>query len=80
MPLANDLAYEMHVLNKFSLDTTLAGIKIHKDAEPAVAQAASRLFDKGLITQADGGYLTELGRQCAEHLQLAVRILQQPES
>ena len=38
-------------------------------------EAIERLYKKGLLTQADGGYLTDLGRNCAEHLQSALRIL-----
>jgi uncharacterized protein (TIGR02647 family) len=33
------------------------------------------LFAKGLITQQDGGYLTPLGQQAAEHVQALVRLL-----
>ncbi|HAT41781.1 MAG TPA: TIGR02647 family protein [Rheinheimera sp.] len=76
MPFHPDLSAELKVLTMFNLDTVQAGIKVHKDAEVSTKAAVERLFDKGLITQPDGGYLTELGRSCAEHLQHAVRILQ----
>jgi uncharacterized protein (TIGR02647 family) len=33
------------------------------------------LHAKGLITQADGGYLTRLGREAAEHAQAMLGIL-----
>lgn len=76
MPFQPDISAELKVLTMFNLDTVQAGIKVHKDAEGTTKAAVERLFAKGLITQPDGGYLTELGRSCAEHLQHAVRILQ----
>jgi len=33
------------------------------------------LHEKGLITQVDGGYLTDLGRKAAEHSQALTTIL-----
>lgn len=60
---------ELDVLMLYNLSTSLEGIKIHKTAEPTVIAAAQRLFDRGFITQADGGYLTPLGIEAAEHAQ-----------
>jgi hypothetical protein len=40
-----------------------------------VIAATQRLYDKGLLTQADGGYLTSLGRDAAEYAQAALTIL-----
>ena len=37
--------------------------------------AAEKLHTKGLITQKDGGYLTDLGRKAAEHTQALGLIL-----
>ncbi len=58
---------ELHVLMIYKSASNLDGIKIHKDADPAVIAAAQRLFDGGFITQNDGGYLTALGSEAAEH-------------
>lgn len=58
---------ELNVLLQFDLSNTQQGIKIHQDAGSSVASAAARLFEKGLIDQVDGGYLTALGRTSAEH-------------
>ena len=69
MPFSNDLVDEVNILARYNLDTTQEGIKVHSDAEPQVIAAANRLFEKGLISQADGGYLTGLGRDAAEHAQ-----------
>ena len=75
MPFTPDLIDEVNILAKYNLETTLEGIKVHKTAEESVIQATSRLYDKGLVTQQDGGYLTNLGREVAEHVQAALTIL-----
>ncbi|MBT8434914.1 MAG: TIGR02647 family protein, partial [Gammaproteobacteria bacterium] len=36
-------------------------------AEAAVKSAAQHLYEGGFLTQVDGGYLTPLGIQAAEH-------------
>lgn len=75
MTYTSDKLEEMNVLMLFDLSTTQEGIKIHKTAEPASIVAAQRLFDKGFITQVDGGYLTGLGREAAEHTQFLFTML-----
>jgi len=66
---------ELNILLQFNLDTTMQGIKVHKKAGQEQIQAARRLYDKGLITQVDGGYLTDLGIHAAEHTQALVLML-----
>ena len=63
---ADNLA-ELDVLMLYNSPTSLEGIKIHKSAKPTVITAAQRLFKNHFITQVDGGYLTPLGSQAAEH-------------
>ena len=75
MPYNSELAEELNILTQFNLDTTQEGVKIHSSANDTVTAAAQRLFDKGLTTQSDGGYLTELGRTAAEHTQNLLLIL-----
>lgn len=75
MPVNADLNAEIRILNLFNLDSSLEGIKAHKDADDTSKAAIARLYHKGLVTQEDGGYLTDLGRTCAEHIQVALRIL-----
>lgn len=58
---------ELHVLMLYDSSASLEGIKIHKNADPSVIAAAERLFEGGFITQVDGGYLTSLGREAADH-------------
>ncbi|WP_438969616.1 TIGR02647 family protein [Methylophaga sp.] len=75
MTIKQKLIDEIEVLLQFPLDSTQAGIKIHNSAKEELISAAQILFEKGLITQHDGGYLTDLGYEAAEHLQHALRII-----
>ena len=70
-----ELIAELDILSRFNLTSTLEGIKVHKSADPEVIAAVQRLYEKGLLTQLDGGYLTDLGREAAEHAQSALTIL-----
>lgn len=79
MPISPQLNAEIRVLTLFNLDSAMEGIKVHKSADADTASAIERLYYKGLLTQQDGGYLTDLGLHCAEHLQTALRILNSPE-
>jgi len=75
MPYTPDLVQELNTLLRFDLATSQQGIKIHKDANPDVIAATQRLYAKGLISQVDGGYLTSLGRDTAEHAQALLSVL-----
>lgn len=75
MTISIDLLNEMHVLSMFDLSTTQQGIKVHHDADDSIIQATLRLFEKGLVTQEDGGYLTGLGRDAALHVHDLLTIL-----
>ncbi|MEP1742072.1 MAG: TIGR02647 family protein [Kangiellaceae bacterium] len=76
MSLTPDLLDEIELLNLFDLNTTQGGLKVHHDAGEQKIAAAKRLFDKGMTTQDDGGYLTDRGVETAEHVQLLVGMLQ----
>ncbi|MCP5207326.1 MAG: TIGR02647 family protein [Hahellaceae bacterium] len=69
MPFSKELVDEINVLIKFNLHTSQEGIKVHKTAAEDTISATKRLFEKGLVTQDDGGYLTFAGRETAEHAQ-----------
>lgn len=71
---------EVDLLLLFDLTTSHAGIKIHKTAKPSAIIAAHSLFEKGIITQEDGGYLTNLGITAAEHAQALFTLLDAPGS
>ncbi|MHA7879807.1 MAG: TIGR02647 family protein [Saccharospirillum sp.] len=67
MAFSVDHLAELNLLNQFPLTSQQAGLKVHRhEADPAVVAAAERLFDKGLISQRDGGYLTPLGLEAVE--------------
>jgi uncharacterized protein (TIGR02647 family) len=61
---------ELNLLLKFPNKSLMQGLKIHHDAEPVVIAAAKRLFDKGIVTLPDGGYLTDLCHDLFEHAQV----------
>lgn len=68
MPFTPDMVEELKLLTLFNLHSTQEGIKVHRhEASIDAVAAAERLFDKGLTTQKDGGYLTQLGIDAAEH-------------
>ncbi len=73
--LTPDLVEELNFLAHFDLDTMQEGIKVRKDAELPMIAAVQRLHAKKLVTLADGGYLTALGREVAEALQSTLTIL-----
>ena len=66
---------ELNLLARFNLANHQEGLKLHSDADPQLLAAAGRLHGQGLITQADGGYLTSLGLDAAEHAQALLTIL-----
>ncbi|MCF8151059.1 MAG: TIGR02647 family protein [Burkholderiaceae bacterium] len=75
MSYTPDLVQELNTLIRFDLANSSHGIKVHKNAAPEVIAAAARLHAKGLLSLVDGGYLTGLGRDAAEHAQAALTIL-----
>jgi len=76
MPIKQKIVDEIEILLRYNLDTTFEGIKVHHDARPELRDATKRLFEKGLVTSEDGGYLTDLGHEAAEHTQAAISIIQ----
>ncbi len=76
MSLTTELLEELELLNLFNLDSTQGGLKIHKNASITKISAAQRLHNKGIISQSDGGYLTDRGLKTAEHVQILVKMLQ----
>lgn len=75
MVFSDVMLEELNLLLKFPTRTLMQGLKIHQDANPSTIEAAQRLYAKGVITQPDGGYLTDLGHDLsdlAQKLQLAL--------
>ncbi len=75
MTLTVELVEEIKVITLYNLASIQEGIKIHGSAKPELINAAARLFEKGLISQPDGGYLTDLGIEVAEHAQAVLQTL-----
>lgn len=75
MHFTQDILDELNILIRFKLTTTQEGLKVHKTAVPEVIAATSRLYHKGLITLDDGGYLTTLGHEAAEHAHALLDLL-----
>jgi uncharacterized protein (TIGR02647 family) len=75
VPYTSDLVDELNTLVRYDLSSNQHGVKVHKTADAAVIAATSRLYRKGLLTLPDGGYLTSLGRNAAEHAQAALALL-----
>jgi len=75
MPFNAELNEELNLLVQFSLDSTFRGIKVHGDANNETITACKRLFEKGLISQIDGGYLSPEGIEAAEHAHAVLNIL-----
>ncbi len=75
MALTVEMIEELKILAHYNLASLQEGIKVHGSAKPEVVDATKRLFDKGLVSQMDGGYLTDLGIEAAEHTQAVLTIL-----
>ncbi len=75
MGFSSEMLAELNLLARFNLASSQVGIKVHTSAGDATVAAAGRLFEKGLISQRDGGYLTPRGHEAAEHAQLLLCLL-----
>jgi len=75
MPYNRELMEELNVLALFDLESTQTGIKVHSDARPELIEATKRLYEKGLVSNPDGGYLTPLGQDAAENSSVLLTIL-----
>jgi uncharacterized protein (TIGR02647 family) len=75
MPYSPEQMHELDVLIRYNLESTHQGIKVHRNANPEMIEAVKRLHQKGMITQIDGGYLTDMGRTAAEHAQTLLLML-----
>jgi len=71
---------ELNVLCQFNLENLQEGLKVHHSADAATIAAFERLHQKGLTSQPDGGYLTSLGRDAAEHAQTLLTILTETDN
>ena len=75
MQISDELVAEIRFLSLFNLASHQEGVKVHRNANPELIEAAKRLFYKGITTQPDGGYISDLGVEAAEHAQRVLTIL-----
>lgn len=80
MPFSKEQIDEMEILIRFNPASSMEGIKVHKTAKPELIAAVKRLYEKKMVTQIDGGYLTDLGREAAEMSQTLLTMLAKPEA
>lgn len=70
---------QLEILLQFDPANYSQGIKLHQNtADKRLLQAAEQLFSKGLLTQPDGGYLTDLGQEACKHIHNAIQLLSPP--
>jgi uncharacterized protein (TIGR02647 family) len=77
MHIGPELIDELNLLRRFSMGGPVA-MNVHDNPDSAVIAAAARLFEKGLITAADGGQLTDSGREAIEHMEHLFNLLDPP--
>jgi uncharacterized protein (TIGR02647 family) len=66
---------EINLLTQFDISSAATGIKVHTKASQEMQDAVKRLYDKGLCTLPDGGYLTDEGIEVAEQVDKVLRVL-----
>ncbi|MCO5785878.1 TIGR02647 family protein [Pseudomonas sp. G11-1] len=76
MSLTSEEIDDINLLVQYDLANTQAGLKVHqREASATTVETAARLYRRGLTTMDDGGYLTSLGLEAAEHAQALMTIL-----
>ncbi|WP_367986843.1 TIGR02647 family protein [Vibrio sp. NTOU-M3] len=66
---------ELNLILQFDISSAATGIKVHHDATQDMQDAVKKLYEKGLCTLPDGGYLTSEGIEVAEHADKILRVL-----
>ncbi|TDF36475.1 TIGR02647 family protein [Alteromonadaceae bacterium M269] len=70
MQFSTKMYDQLNLLLMFPTDSLMQGLKIHHDADPKLIEAAKSLYELGVISLPDGGYLTDLGLDLIEHAQV----------
>ena len=78
MQLDSELIEELSLLRRISLNLSEEEIDLSTIGDRTVVAAAGRLFDKGIISSADGGHLTDSGRDAVEHMKRLFNQLSTP--
>lgn len=76
MPFNADAMEELNLLLQFDSGSLGNGIKVHSSARREVITACGQLFAKRLITQVDGGYLTDAGVEALAHAESLAGLLE----
>ena len=79
MSFSSSSMEELNLLLQFDSSTLDRGIKVHSNARQEVIAACRNLFDRGLVSQADGGYLTDAGIEALAHAQILAGLLNESE-
>ncbi len=66
---------ELNLLLQFDSASLDRGIKVHSNARREVIAACKALFERGLVNQPDGGYLTDAGVEALAHAQSLAGLL-----
>lgn len=77
MHLDPDIIEELGLLKRFSMGGPIA-MDLHDNPDPAIAAAAQRMFEKGLISEPGGGKLTASGREAIQHMERLFNLLSPP--
>ena len=80
MSFTPDAIEELNLLLQFDSSTLDRGIKVHSTARREVIAACQSLFNRGLVDQADGGYLTDAGIEALAHAQILAGLLNEKET
>ena len=78
MHLDSELLEELSLLRRLSQDLSLDVISLQSSADPAVSAAAGRLLQKGILSDSNGGELTESGVEAADHMNRLFNLLSPP--
>jgi uncharacterized protein (TIGR02647 family) len=75
LPFTAGTTEQLNLLMQFDNTTLDNGIKVHSSARQEVISACQNLFDEGLVSQRDGGYLTDAGVEALVHVQVLAGLL-----
>jgi uncharacterized protein (TIGR02647 family) len=75
LPFTAGTTEQLNLLMQFDNTTLDNGIKVHSNARQEVISACQSLFDKDLVSQRDGGYLTDAGVEALAHVQVLAGLL-----
>ena len=78
MHLDPELIEELGLLRRLSQDLSLDVSSLQSSVDPEVSAAAGRLLQKGILSDANGGELTESGIEAADHMNRLFNLLSPP--